>query len=212
MRSLSICLATCTALALAACGDDGTSTDIDAANAIDAATDAPTDAPGPQLSCNSYCTSIQTNCLDAASNRQYVDMASCMATCAFFPVGSAADTQGNTLGCRTYHGGMPAATNPMMHCTHAGPGGDGACGMNCAGFCQLALGACTGANQAYANMGECMTACAAFPTGTRYNTKIQTGNSFACKLYHATVASTTPAVHCAHIKATGGPCTAPAAQ
>lgn len=205
MRSLSICLAACTALTLAACGDDGTTPPIDSATAIDAAIDAPAAAP----TCAAYCTAIQANCLDAASNRQYVNMADCMASCAFMPVGSPADTQGNTLGCRTYHAGTPAMTNPMMHCPHAGPGGDGVCGMNCQGFCQTVLGACTGANQQYGgNMATCMTACAAFPTATRYNTKVMTTFTFACKMYHATVATTLPALHCPHTSATNAaPCT-----
>lgn len=210
MRSLFICLAATTALTLAACGDDGDgSTPIDAATSIDAAAGA--------LTCQAYCTSVQANCLDGASNRQYIDMPSCLASCAFMPVGTTADTQGNTLGCRTYHAGAPAQNNPMTHCTHAGPGGASpteasVCGSNCAGFCQIAMGACTGANAAYASAAECMTACATFSTTTRYTTQAMTGASFACKLYHATVATTTPAVHCAHIKATGGPCSAPAAQ
>lgn len=183
--------------ALAACGDDGST--------------PPLDAPVASLTCQAYCTDLQANCLDTADNRQYSDMATCLASCGFMPVGTAADTQGNTLGCRTYHGGTPAMTNPTLHCPHAGPGGDGACGMNCAGFCQIVMGACTGANAAYASESECMTACAAFPTGTRYNTQVQGGNSLACRLYHATVATTNPGLHCMHVKPTGGPCVDPPA-
>lgn len=197
MRLPSICLAATVALTLAACGDDGgTATPVDAQQP---------DAPAAALTCASYCTTIQANCLDAASNRQYIDTPSCTASCGFMPVGAASDTQGNTLGCRTYHAGA-AAGNPTLHCPHAGPGGDGACGTNCAGFCQIVMGACTGANAAYASAAECMTACAAFPTATRYNTKEMTGASLACKLYHASVATTAPAIHCPHVKATGGPC------
>ncbi len=33
--------------------------------------------------------------------------------------------EGDTLGCRLYHGGAPAITDPVLHCPHAGPtGGD----------------------------------------------------------------------------------------
>lgn len=190
-------------LALAACGDDGGDSPIDGGNDID--------APAGALSCQTYCAQAQTNCLDGAQNRQYVDMDTCLASCAFMPVGSVADTQGNTLGCRTYHSGTPAMTNPMLHCPHAGPGGAGACGSNCEGFCQIVMGACTGANAAYASMGECMTTCSTFADTTRYNTQVMTGPSLACKLYHATVATTNPALHCPHVKATGGPCSAPPA-
>jgi hypothetical protein len=203
MHNISLVLAACTALTLTACGDDGGST------AIDASVDS-----GGSLSCATYCDQIQTNCLDTAMNRQYVDNATCMAACATMPVGSPADTQGNTLGCRTYHSGVAGSgPNPAMsaqtHCPHAGPGGAGICGMNCAGFCQIVMGACTDANQAYADLAECMTTCGTFATETRYNTQVQTGASLACKLYHATVATTDPATHCPHVMATGGPCSPP---
>ncbi|HVV88084.1 MAG TPA: hypothetical protein VHE35_33820 [Kofleriaceae bacterium] len=197
MRSLSICLAACTSLALAACGDDGSS---------NSSIDAGVDAPSVALDCSTYCDELSANCLDGAANRQYIDRASCIASCAFIPTGSLTDTQGNTLGCRIYHGGTPAQSNPALHCPHAGPGGDGACGMNCEGFCQIVMGACTGANQAYTDLNDCMTTCATFDTSVRYNTQVMTGNSLACRLYHATVASTNPVVHCPHVKAapTGG--------
>ena len=40
-------------------------------------------------------------------------------------VGDPADTSGNTLYCRIYHGGAPAKADPDTHCTHAGPDGTG---------------------------------------------------------------------------------------
>lgn len=175
--------------AIAACGDDGGT----------ATPDASIDGAGG-LTCDAYCTAVTANCT-AAADKQYNDRAQCLASCAFLPPGSLADTQGNTLGCRIYHGGAPAAGNPTMHCPHAGPGGDSACGTDCAGFCQLVLGACTGANAQFgSSMATCMTQCAAFPTA-RYSTTAQTGNTLACRLYHATVASTDPATHCPHTAA-----------
>lgn len=181
---------------VAGCGDDGGSTSPDAA----------VDAPGGSLSCTSYCQTIQTNCT-AAATKQYNDADQCERTCAFMPVGAMSDTQGNTLGCRLYHAGAPAAGNPTMHCAHGGPGGAGACGMNCAGFCQLVMGACTGANQQFGgNLATCMTECAAFADTAPYSTTAQSGNSLACRLYHATVASSAPAVHCAHVATTSPVC------
>ena len=201
MRSLSICLAACTALTLAACGDDGDgSTPIDAAASID--------APAGALTCAAYCSSITQNC--SAGNKQYNDMASCLASCAFMPVGSIADTQGNTLGCRTYHAGTPAMTTPATHCAHAGPGGADPtgpfCGNNCQGFCQIVLGACTGANQQYGGqMATCMTQCSMFNDNVKYAAQ-QTGNTLACRLYHATVATTAPGMHCGHTAAVSSTC------
>jgi hypothetical protein len=86
-----------------------------------------------------------------------------MTSCSSYPVGDVADTSGNTLGCRTYHAGAPAMTAPDMHCRHAGPGGNGACGDDCLGFCTLVLGSCTGEYAQFGgDMNTCMTACSGF--------------------------------------------------
>lgn len=163
------------------------------------------DDDGGALSCASYCTSITSSCTGA--NSQYGSTAECMSTCAHFPEGTAADMSGNTLGCRTYHAGA-AETGADVHCRHAGPGGDNACGTNCEGFCTLVLGACTGANAQFGgNMSQCMTACAGYATTPPYNSEQTGGNSFACRLYHATAASSNPALHCAHTSTTNtAPC------
>ncbi len=168
---------------LAACGDDG--------------------GPTTELTCANYCTSIMANC--AAGNQQYANVGECMSTCNNFPVGTEADMAGNTLGCRTYHASA-AETGADVHCRHAGPGGDAACGANCEGFCTLVLGACTGASAPYSDMNACMTACGGFATTPPYSSSQTSGNSFACRLYHATAASANPAVHCAHTGATSSTC------
>ncbi|HWU90638.1 MAG TPA: hypothetical protein VN253_25405 [Kofleriaceae bacterium] len=184
---------------VAGCGDDG------GGGAVDAKTiDAPIDSPPAQLGCASYCSSIMSNC--TGSVQQYTSMSDCMSSCARFPVGTAADMSGNTLGCRTYHAGA-AAGAPAVHCRHAGPGGNGACGGDCEGFCTVVLGSCTGANLQYnGDMATCMTACNGFATNPPYNTMQTGGNTFACRLYHATVASGAPNVHCPHTAVASGPC------
>ena len=176
---------------LAACGDDGGSPAIDAAPPS-------IDAPLAAGTCASYCSTIATNCTGA--NAMYSSEATCLATCATWAPGLAADTAGNTRGCRVYHAGAPAAMTPTTHCRHAGPGGDGACGANCDGFCTLAMGACSAQQPPpYASLGACMTACANFPAAPPYEASQTGGDTFACRLYHATVASTTPMTHCAHV-------------
>jgi hypothetical protein len=184
---------------LAACGDDGGSPAIDASTSIDGATVAQT--------CDNYCSRMTANC--TAANSQYGDPATCPASCAHWAAGTAADMAGNTLGCRIYHSGA-AATNPGLHCRHAGPGGNAACGADCEGFCTLVLGACAAqAMPPYASMGACMTACAGYATTPPYSAAETGGNTFACRLYHATAASTNPGLHCAHTgesTAVGQPC------
>ena len=131
-----------------------------------------------------------------------------MAVCESFTVGTTADMDGNTLGCRQYHAGA-AETEPAIHCRHAGPGGDGACGTNCEGFCTIAQAQCTGADAAFADAAACMTECAMFPTTPPYDVSQTGGDSFACRMYHLTIAATGPdiaKVHCPHVAAISDPC------
>ena len=136
----------------------------------------------------------------------YGTTAECMATCALFDP-SAAMT-GNTLGCRAYHATNAAGSvqNANTHCRHAGPGGDGVCGANCAGFCTIAMGACAGQNPPpYADMNACMTACGTYATTPIYVANA-TGNNLACRLYHATAATANPGLHCSHTAMNSAPC------
>ncbi len=79
-------------------------------------------------------------------------------------------------------------------------------GNDCANYCSIIEASCTGvspqaaADKQYASNAECLTACAAFTPGTPGAT---TGNTLACRIYHATVAGSAPQpgnadTHCAH--------------
>lgn len=197
-------------LILAACGGDD---------------DAGTDAAVAKLDCPSYCTQIQANCTGA--NAQYpteANNAHCLAACESFTKGTLGEMTGNTLGCRLYHSGAPAMTDATLHCPHAGPAGDkiggtGAfCGDACASFCTLEIKACgvtgdAGGNGQYADMAACMTACNGFDK-THLYTITSSGDSLACRLYHATNAAITgmATAHCPHTAAVpagaGNPCLA----
>jgi hypothetical protein len=133
-KSLLIAGSILGALSLAGCPTE-TTTDAgtDAASTTDTnvMTDGGTpgsDAGPVTITCATYCAQLTTNCTGA--NAQYDSMADCMSYCdsAGWAVGTSADTSGNTLACRIYHGGVPAAGEPGEHCDHAGPGGDGVCG------------------------------------------------------------------------------------
>jgi hypothetical protein len=130
-------------LVLVGCGDSDSKT-VDAAPPIDTAAPVPPD-------CTTYCNAIQKNC--TGPNAQYPDMQHCIGSCATFVVGTSttADTTGDTLGCRVYHSGAPAVMDPVLHCPHAGPGGEklnvsppGYCsGADlCANFCALQIKTC----------------------------------------------------------------------
>lgn len=107
---------------LAACGDDTEE------GMASAGTGGDGDGDGDgEPSCAEYCQTYMTNCAD---NSEYADMAACMTYCediAKWELGTAGATEGNSVACRTYHGGAPAAGDPALHCPHAGVDGDGVC-------------------------------------------------------------------------------------
>jgi len=152
-------------------------------------------------------------------------------------MGAAADTSGNTLGCRIYHANNAKTTGmPEVHCVHAGPAGaqvgvaaPGTCSDACTNFCTLEIAACglmgASPNGQYASMTACTTACANFDKTDAHKYLINTttfpsmnpgGNTLACRLYHTTnalISATAADTHCKHTAETtltGNPCfTAP---
>jgi hypothetical protein len=205
-------------LVLAGCSDSTTNNP----PPVDAAVTP--DAPTVALTCANYCTTITGACtgpLAQFGGSTAADAtAHCMGTCAAFM--NVATQTGDTLGCHLYHAmNASMAGNAATHCPHAGPGGDvlgsaGVCGDPCTNFCTLVQTTCTGANAAYADMGTCMSACAGFSTTNKYVVDTTafpstnpTGNTLACRLYHATnaaVSATAAGTHCAHTKATSAVC------
>lgn len=153
--------------------------------------------------CERYCTTLEANCTGVEA--QYSSHATCVAACAAFPQGTIGEMSGNSLECRAYHADA-AAADATTHCVHAGPGGAGVCGGNCEGFCEIVLASCTGADEAYATLGDCTTACGAFTDTEKYDASDMTGDSLACRLYHATVATTDPATHCGHTEPVSATC------
>ncbi len=154
--------------------------------------------------CDLYCNAITSNCTGA--NQQYADLASCEQTCktgAKWPAGQVGDTSGDSLACR-YTQANSAALAPATFCTAAGPAGGNICGTWCDGYCDLMLNSCVGA---YATVGDCHTACGAFPTsGVLGNT---VGDTLQCRLTYAeqVVSSVTPANTCAYAGAISSHCT-----
>jgi hypothetical protein len=164
------------------------------------------DCSGGGSDCEVYCDTIMSNCTD--QNAQYVATEYCLATCATFPAGSPSDTMGNTLGCRAYHAGA-AVADPGTHCGHAGPGGGGICGDYCESFCTIAQLACTGGNTVYPTSKECMFDCSMFPNTEEYDASDTSGDTFACRLYHVTIAAldaASAATHCSHITSSSVVC------
>ncbi|HVV86764.1 MAG TPA: hypothetical protein VHE35_27085 [Kofleriaceae bacterium] len=143
--------------------------------------------------CADYCELAMRNCTGNVA--QYTDVDTCQATCRAMPLGDPASPTGNTIACRTFEAAL-AEDPSTMACTKAGPGGDGTCGDNCESFCTMAIDLCPGA---YADHASCLTTCNGYDKTEVYDASDIAGDTFACRLYHLTAASTNPDVHCAHI-------------
>lgn len=163
--------------AAAACGDDGGGDDATGAT------------------CEEYCDQMAVNC--AGTNAQWPTRDQCLAACGAFPPGTPGDQSGNSLECRVYHAGA-ALGDPDTHCVHAGPGGAGLCGSNCEGFCTIVVDACTGGNEAYASVNQCITECQGFDDSEPYDVSDTVGDTLACRIYHGIVATADPGTHCPH--------------
>jgi hypothetical protein len=196
------------AATFAACGASGGA----GHNAPDGATDGAAEG-APTPSCADYCATIQAAC--TTDHQQYSSTEDCLASCLAFPVGQVGDLRGDTLGCRVTFAREAAAhtDTPALHCTHAGPGGDGVCGDNCVGFCDIAMLYCTAANDAkiYDTRADCLADCATHHTDMKLDTgdgpRTDLGNEVACVLYHAQMASTAPNAHCrGDLATTSGTC------
>jgi hypothetical protein len=137
-------------------------------------------------------------------NEQYGNLETCTNACPAFPVGRRDDTAGDTLGCRVHYAERAAVSAALadMHCGHAGPGGDGVCGENCGGYCDMAMTFCTDANAAkiYDSRDACLADCATHGTDAKFTSgspgTTDMGNEVGCVLYHAEQASLAPAEHC----------------
>jgi plastocyanin len=196
----------------AACQTENTRQQILAVGALDCATATPLALSGFDVAqacspaCAEYCDALDANC--TGDNAQFNNNADCRLTCNTYEnLGAEGDTSGDSLACRTYHAGDPAAADPTTHCPHAGVDGGGVCveqlDTPCDAYCGLVLANCTGDNAVYADDAECQTACAALPTDG--NDGDADGDTLQCRTYHAgDPAAADPATHCPHAAPDGG--------
>ncbi len=160
---------------------------------------------GGTTDCEAYCAANLANC--TAGNVQYATDTptdECEAMCSLWDQGTPGAMAGDTTECRVYHTGA-AASDAATHCPHGGPFGGGVCGADqCEVFCAAVVLLCTGDDEIYSSEADCLTDCDAFAgKDTPFvGNPADATDSFACRAYHLTAASTNPAVHCQHA---GGP-------
>jgi mono/diheme cytochrome c family protein len=82
--------------------------------------------PEPATLCDTYCTLAENHC--TGDNAIGWGGEDCQTVCAGYNMGgSNGDTSGDSVQCRIYHLGDPAAGDPAVHCPHGTPDGGGVC-------------------------------------------------------------------------------------
>jgi hypothetical protein len=108
------------------------------------------DAKDATPDCNRYCDLVAQACQNDHAQYEDVDQKhrQCLKVCQTLDIGKNSDTKENTIGCRVYHA-YNSLLNPAMHCSHAGPTGDGHCGIVadsgnaiCDSYCKIVAKAC----------------------------------------------------------------------
>jgi hypothetical protein len=184
------------------------------------------------LNCQNYCNHMQSLCnnsqiLSMGDNTEYLSTDVCMKLCAAMPVtneaiNSAADPNpDDTLNCRVWHANAALTSkDPHLHCPHSGPLGGKVCDDNgdpCPTFCRLDLQFCTGENQAYASLQDCLNACEPDAGYAGYTYELNTSdpevtdlanyemtNTLNCRMYHLeNFIYTQQALHCSHTSLNG---------
>lgn len=163
-------------------------------------------APAGSL-CETYCDQILEYC--SGSLEQYRDRAQCLKVCNFLPEGELAGEDNNSTACRLRYAGKAryaSGTELAAYCRQAGPGGDGRCGSNCEGYCEIMMSVCT-QNSAdvyhFEEQAECLDSCSKLPASdVAYSTSdplVSDGNHVQCRLFHVTSAAMLDTEeHCEH--------------
>ncbi len=150
------------------------------------------------LSCESYCTLMPTVC---DGRNPYDSPETCLAECGQWPVGTADDVTGDSLGCRLNALDQAADNwNPDVNCRRAWPSSDGTCrdpdAPDCATYCMAFIGNCQeplvtnglGA-LAFQNAEDCEPICGSWYPGT---VEQEPQNSVGCRVFHTMAATMVP--------------------
>ncbi|HKQ67918.1 MAG TPA: hypothetical protein VJT73_01200 [Polyangiaceae bacterium] len=147
--------------------------------------------------CEEYCTDVMANCTGA--NAVYSKRENCLGVCRLLTPGDPFEPGGNTVACREAQAKLAKETmEPSVHCPNAGPGGNKACGSNCASYCRLYAAACEAVSPTPAH---CEAACGALLDTEKFDVAADhAGDTLQCRLVHVSSAANDPAGHCPHSK------------
>lgn len=158
-------------------------------------------------SCSRYCDVVEVAC--KGNNRVYENRDQCEATCEVLDLGEPLDDVEDTIGCRTWHA-VSSLADPTNHCSHAGPTGDGHCGLDvidkedpennefaaCRPYCRLLEAACpTEFGETFDSRNDCVSECddsrASFGAAADHEYTVKNvvdadnGNTLSCRTLHA---------------------------
>jgi len=125
-----------------------------------------------EVTCSRYCDVLEVACV--GDNSVYENRDQCEGACAELELGEPEEDTSDTIGCRTYHA-VSSLADPTNHCSHAGPTGDGHCGIDkaadpekgtpaqfaaCRPYCRLLEAACPSEfADKYASGTDCVEEC-----------------------------------------------------
>ncbi len=187
---LMMCTAECQNNPITTCGpDDGCCPDpanctADMDPDCNAVCDNGVVEPGEECDPISSCPS-EADCddMDACTTDTLMgDAQMCTAVCQYDPI----------TACTPGDGCCPPTCNVTM---------DSDCQSVCDDYCALAISECTGANELYADMATCMTACEAIPVGIDGDTS---GNTLYCRIGYLNMANMDMATYCPYAAEDGG--------
>jgi len=140
------------------------------------------DEPGVKPRCRDYCKLMEVAC--PGDLAVYEPGEQCQKACEALTPGDSTEQVGvNSIGCRRNHAYNALLAAPDMHCTHAGPAGEGVCGNNCDSYCQLLEAACT---DDFTTTEECVEECETLEGSAKNSpyavNDIENGNNFQCRM------------------------------
>ncbi len=160
--------------------------------------------------CTNYCHLATANC--TGTDAIYANADDCTVACATMDAtGFIGDVDGDSVQCRIYHLGVAgdsASGGAATHCPHGSQDGGGQCvkpDPSCQLYCDKVMANCSDTNAQYTDAQACLDHCNTY-AGWDLGTSVDetSGNTVACRIYHATVAKGDPVTHCDHAGPSGG--------
>ncbi|MEZ4265499.1 MAG: hypothetical protein R3F39_03900 [Myxococcota bacterium] len=158
--------------------------------------------------CDNYCHLALRNCTGAL--KLYDSDAACQAACKTMNDGDRAGAkEGDSVQCRINNLALAQAEPGFdaIYCPRGAQDGGDTCATlaDCGTYCTDFLKNCTGGNNPYTNEQQCNNVCELYSKFPKGAVGTQSGNTVACRTYHAGLAGLADAgTHCRHAGPTGG--------